>query len=74
MALYFLLYEVIILGGTYATDEINMQSCHRRDNNSDDANFSQLGGGVDFSLNVTDVTVTVIIRTFLNWEVVRTFP
>jgi hypothetical protein len=60
LVLYFRLYEVIILRGTYATDEIKMQSCHGRDN----ADFSQLGGGVNFSLNVTDVTVTVMIRTF----------
>jgi hypothetical protein len=35
--------------------------CHGRDSNSDDANFSQLGGGADFSLNVTDVTVTMTV-------------
>ncbi len=49
---------------------------------SDGANFSQLGGGADFSqlgdganfsLNVTDVIVTVMVRTFSNLEAVPTF-
>jgi len=50
---------------------------------SDGVDFSQLGGGVDFSqledgadfsLNVADVIVTVTVRTFPNWETVRTSP
>jgi hypothetical protein len=56
--------------------------CHGCDSNSDsanfsqlggDANFSQLGGGADFSLYVTDVTVTVTMRTFPDLEAVPTF-
>jgi hypothetical protein len=50
-----------------------MDGCHERDSNSDGVDFSQLGGGVDFSLNVTDVTVTVTVRTFPDLEAVPTF-
>jgi hypothetical protein len=38
--------------------------CHGRDSNNDCADFSQLGGGVDFSLNVTDMIITVMVWTF----------
>jgi len=37
------------------------------------ADFSQLGDGANFSLNVTDVIVTVMVRTFSNLEAVPTF-
>jgi hypothetical protein len=40
---------------------------------NDGANFSQLGGGADFSLNVADMTVTMTVRTFPNLEAVPTF-
>jgi hypothetical protein len=48
-------------------------SCHGRDNDSDGADFSQLGGGADFSLNVTDVTIIVTVQTFPDLEAVPTF-
>ncbi len=46
---------------------------HGRDSNNDSADFSQLGGSMDFSLNVTDVIVTVKVQTFLDLEAVLTF-
>jgi len=50
-----------------------MKYCHGRDSNNDGADFSQLVGSANFSLNVTDVTVTMTVQNFPDLEAVPTF-